>query len=268
MPAVAAVISVGMLLVALFGPWFAPIDPAAQNLANTSVGPNGEHWLGTDALGRDIFSRLLVGGRTALLGPAAVAIGVCLIATTLGLGAGYFGGLVDAVITRAADLVYALPGLLVLIVFVGALGGSYVLALGTLVVFMIPVPLRMVRSAAIAQRHLAYIEAARTLGLGRTRVMARHILPNILPTVLASFLLDFVIAIISLSGLSFLGLGVQAGTPDWGLMIAENRSLLGVNSAAVVAPALLIMVAAASFTVLGDWLYDRMSSRGLGGERR
>ncbi len=251
-----------VVIAAVVGDWLAPYDPGAQDLANTAMPPSGAHWLGTDDLGRDVLSRLVAGARIALLGPAVVAIGVAILATAIGLLAGYRGGWVDSAIMRGVDLVYAVPPLLVAIVVVGVFGGGYPLAIGVLIALSVPADVRMVRSAVLAQRNLAYVESARTVGLGRGRILFTHLLPNVLPTVVANLLLTFVSALVGLAALAFLGLGVGTGAPDWGRMLAENKGLLDLNAAAMVAPAVLITVVAASVTLVGDRVYDRMAARG------
>ncbi|MBB5958645.1 peptide/nickel transport system permease protein [Saccharothrix tamanrassetensis] len=251
-----------VVIAALLGDWIAPFDPGAQDLAGTAMPPDAAHWLGTDELGRDVLSRLIAGTRTALLGPALVALGVAVLSTAIGLLAGYRGGWVDSAIMRAVDLVYAIPPLLVAIVVVGVFGGGYPLAIGVLIALSVPADTRMVRSAVLAQRNLAYVEAARTVGLGRGRILFAHLLPNVLPTVVANLLLSFVGALVGLAALAFLGLGVGTGAPDWGRMLAENKGLVDLNPAAMIGPAVLITVVAASVTLLGDRLYDLMSARG------
>lgn len=244
---------------ALLGPLLAPQDPAAQELALSATGPSPGHLLGTDDLGRDIWSRVLVGTRAAVIGPLAIAVGAMVLGTCLGLLAAYAGGFVDAIVSRWADLVFALPGIMIAIVVVGVLGGSYLTAIGVLTLLFVPADIRLIRSAALAQRELPYLEAARTLGLRPLRIVIIHLLPNVAPTITAILLLDFVYALVALSSFSFLGLGIPPGTPDWGLMIAENRSLLDVNPWACLAPAALLTLTAIAVTIMGDWCYDRLS---------
>ncbi|CAB4939230.1 unannotated protein [freshwater metagenome] len=251
-----------LVVVAIVTPWIAPYDPAHQDLLASSEGPSAAHWLGTDSLGRDILSRVLFGSRTALAGPLVVAVGAGVLGTAFGLLAGYRGGRVDGLTMRCIDLVYAVPPLLVAIVVVGVFGGGYWLAVVVLIVLSAPADVRVVRSAAMAQRELPYVAAARTVGVGGLAIAVRHVLPNVTPTVSANVLLQFVGALIALSGLAFLGLGAPAGTPDWGLMIAENRSVLDLNPLAMVVPALLIMGLAVAMTVLGDRTYEILSDRG------
>jgi peptide/nickel transport system permease protein len=254
---------VGVVAVcAIFGGAIAPHDPAAQSLLGSLSPPSRAHWLGTDDLGRDIFSRTIAGARTAVIGPLVVALGAMLIGNVLGLWAGYRGGWVDAAIMRTADLVYALPALLVAIVVVGVLGGGYFRAVALLVILYAPFDTRIVRGATLEQRSRPYVEAARALGLSRRRIMFGHIWPNVLPLAVANATLAFAFSLVSLASLSFLGLGVGPGTADWGRMLAESRTLLFDNPAAALAPGIAIVTTAASVNVIGDWLFEVLSDRG------
>lgn len=250
------------MVLALFGPWIAPFDPLATSADKVLQPPSSTHWFGTDQLGRDILSRLMVGSRTGLIGPAIVAICATVLGTLIGLWAGFTGGLTDSVTMRSIDVVYAIPPLLVAVVLVGLLGGGYWLAVAVLIVLSAPADVRVVRAAVMAQRELPYIAAARTLGLSQTRIAFKHVLPNVAPTLAANALLQFVVALIALSGLAFLGIGVSAGTPDWGLMIAENRSILDLNPWAVIAPALCITLLAVAVAILGDRIFEVATDRG------
>jgi len=247
---------------AAFGPWIAPHDPNEQDLLFSLTGPSREHLLGTDDLGRDIASRTIVGARTAVVGPLLIAFGALLIGSVLGLLAGYLGGLSDSSISRWVDLVYAMPALLVAIVVVGVLGGGYFLAVGLLVVLFSPIDTRIVRGATLDQRSRPYVEAARMLGLSNRRIMVGHIWPNVMPLALANAFLTFGFSIVALASLSYLGLGVGPGTADWGRMLSDSRTLLFDVPAAAVAPGIAIVVTAASVSVIGDWLYERLSDRG------
>jgi peptide/nickel transport system permease protein len=259
---IALVVLAVVVVCAIFGPWIAPYDPNEQDLLASLEPPSREHLLGTDDLGRDILSRTIVGARTAIVGPLLIALGAALIGNVLGLIAGYRGGVTDSAISRWVDFVYALPALLVAIVVVGILGGGYFLAVALLVVLFSPIDTRIVRGATLDQRSRPYVEAARMLGLSDRRIMARHIWPNILPLALANAFLTFAFAIVSLSALSFLGLGVGPGTPDWGRMLADSRTLLFDVPTAALAPGIAIVLTAASVNVIGDWLYEWLSDRG------
>jgi peptide/nickel transport system permease protein len=245
---------------ALFGPQIAPHPASAQELVVGDTPPSAQHWAGTDLLGRDVLSRTIVGARTALIGPVIVAAGAFAVATILGLLSGYLGGVVDSIVMRWVDFMFALPGPLIAIVIVGVVGGGFWTAVVVLVILFTAPDTRIVRSAVLEQRPLSYIEAARTLGISRTRIMLWHIVPNILPIIAAYVVLDFAFALVSLIGLSFLGLGVSPGAADWGRMLFENRTILFTNPMASVLPAAAIVVTAGSINIIGDWIYERMSS--------
>ena len=259
---IALVVLAAVVVCAIFGPWIAPYDPNDPDLLASLEPPSREHPLGTDDLGRDILSRTIVGARTAIVGPLLIAFGAALIGNVLGLIAGYRGGVTDSAISRWVDFVYALPALLVAIVVVGVLGGGYFLAVALLVVLFSPIDTRIVRGATLDQRSRPYVEAARMLGLSDRRIMTRHVWPNVLPLALANAFLTFAFAIVSLSALSFLGLGVGPATPDWGRMLADSRTLLFDVPTAALAPGIAIVLTAASVNVIGDWLYERLSERG------
>ena len=225
-----------VVLCALVGSLIAPFGANAQNLIVATQAPSAHHLLGTDDFGRDILSRIIVGARAAVIGPTLIAIGALIIGNALGLIAGYFGGRVDYFIMRLADLVWALPGLLIAIVVVGVIGGGYYVAVTVLIVLTFPVDARIVRGATLQQRNMPYVEAAVTLGISSRRIMLRHIWPNLLPLVMANTFLNFAFSLVALSGLSFLGLGVPPNTPDWGGMLAQNLSLIQSNAMACLAP--------------------------------
>jgi len=240
----------------------APHDPHAQDLTLGAGGSRAGHLLGTDKLGQDVLSRVIAGARTAVVGPIVIAIGAMLIGSLVGTIAGYRGGLVDATIMRTADLLYAMPGLLVAIVVIGVLGGGYWLAVGLLLVLSAPYDARLIRGATLEQRPRPYVEAAQALGLPARRIMFRHIWPNVLPIVVANTFLTFAFSIVSLAALSFLGLGVSPGTADWGRMIADSREQIFEQPIVVLAPATALVITAAAVNLIGDWLYERLSDRG------
>lgn len=259
LPIACMIVLIVVLVCAVGGRWFTPHDPNAQNPLLSVTLPGRDHMLGTDQLGRDVLSRLIAGAWSAIAGPATVAIGCVLIGCTLGMAGALFGGIVDTAVNRLADLIYSLPALLIAIVVVGVVGGGYWMTALVLLFLTVPYEIRLCRSAAIVQVRLPYIDAARTLGLSSSRIMFRHILPNIMPTVVATFLLDFVTALIGFTSLSYLGLGVSAGQPDWGTMLAEGQSLIAVNPWLSIAPAVMLILTAASATVLGDWTHERLT---------
>jgi len=252
----------GVVFLALFGRLVTPHDPTAQDLANSMAGPSGGHWLGADALGRDVFSRVLVGARTAVEGPLAIALISMVIGNALGLLAGYRGGIIDTVLMRWVDFMLAVPALLVIVVIVGALGSSYWLAVFVLAVLTVPIDARVVRGATIEQVPRPYVEAAKTLGVPHRRIMVQHIWPNISAVAVANAFLIFAGSLVALSGLSFLGLGAPPGTADWGQMLGENRTLIFANPSSVLAPGAAIVLVAASVNLLGDWIFEWIASRG------
>jgi peptide/nickel transport system permease protein len=258
---IAMVFVVTAVVFAAFGPQIAPYPANQQDLVLGDAPPSSEHLAGTDLLGRDVLSRTIVGARTALVGPAIVAAGAFAIATILGLLSGYIGGVADSIVMRWVDFMFALPGPLIAIVIVGVVGGGFWTAVIVLVVLFTAPDTRIVRSAVLEQRPLPYIEAARTLGIPRFRIMFGHILPNILPIIAAYVVLDFAFALVSLAALSFLGLGVSPGTADWGRMLFENRTILFTNPMAALLPAACIVITAGSINIIGDWVYERMAAR-------
>ncbi|MFB4291001.1 ABC transporter permease [Nonomuraea sp. ATR24] len=246
---------------AAFAPWLVP-GATDQDLMTGITGPGPGHPLGTDDLGRDVLDLLIAGARTAVPGAFAVAAGSMLIGNLIGLAAGYFGGWADTLAMRWADLMFSLPALLVAIVVAGVLGGGYGLAIAVLVVLFAPTDTRVVRGAVLEQRHRPYIEAAVLKNLSAWRIMTRHIWPNIASVALANVFLNFAYALVSLSSLSFLGLGVAAGSPDWGRTLADNRTQLLANPWAVIAPGLAVIATAAALNIVGDWLHERVDRRG------
>lgn len=259
---VVSFVVIGIVVVcALAGDWIAPHDPSAQNPLLSVQPPSAEHLLGTDQLGRDIFSRLIAGTRNAMIGPTCVAILSILLGLALGMTAGFRGGWADTLIARTADILYCLPALLIAIVVVGLVNGSYAMTIAVLVFLTFPGDVRIFRSVTMVEARLPYVDAARTLGLSSTRTMVRHVLPNIVPTVVATFLLEFAGALVGFSALAFLGLGVEAGGVDWGTILADGQEQLFTNPMMSLGPALLLILVAASVTIVGDWIHDRLSCK-------
>jgi peptide/nickel transport system permease protein/glutathione transport system permease protein len=263
LPPVSVMVAVAIVLVflffALFGVLVAPYDPDLQDLVLGAAPPSAAHWLGTDQLGRDVFSRLVVATAPALAGPFVVAIATVLVGASLGLLAGYFGGRVDDVISRIADLIWSLPGLLVAIVVIGVLQGGLWLTVGVIAFLSTPHAIRQTRSATLAQIGLPYISAARTMGLSDARIVLRHVVPNVRATIVTTAMLDFVTAILVFAALAFLRIGVEPGAANWGTMLADGQTLITVNVAVIAAPAIAIVAVAASITVIGDWGQERAS---------
>lgn len=218
------------------------------------------HLFGTDQNGRDILQLAVAGARSAVVGPLCIALGSMLLGLLLGTLAGYLGGWTDLFLSKYADLLLALPSTLIALVVTGLVGGGYWVTVLVLMMLFSPTDIRLVRGSVLAQSARPYIEAARVLGLSRVRIMFRHILPNVLPVALTTLLLNVAFALTAMSALSFLGLGVGPGTPDWGRQLNDARDLIGTNPAAAIVPGLLIIATAAAINLLGDWLQERFEA--------
>ncbi len=211
---------------AVFGPSVVPQDPYADNMMNTLEPPSGAHWFGTDQLGRDIFSRVVVGARPILsIAPLATIIATVL-GTSLGLLTGYAGGLVDMVLGRLIEVLLALPLIIVALVALVALGPSSTTVIAVIGLIFTPLIARTVRAAVLSERSLDYVAAAELRGEGALHIMFAEILPNVLPAVLVETTVRLGYAIFTVASLSFLGFGIQPPSADWGLSIAENYSMI------------------------------------------
>jgi ABC-type dipeptide/oligopeptide/nickel transport system permease subunit len=255
------VISIGLVAMAFLGPHVAPHDPRKIDVVGQLQGPSWVNPLGTDELGRDILSRILVGARWTLgIALGSVMVGL-LLGGLLGLVSGYRGGWLDHLLSSAIDAMLAIPGFLLALVVVAILGVGLVSVATALALTMIPQFARLARGSALAERELDYVSAARCLGDGHLRIMLRHILPNIVPSLIVLTSLRIATAILVLSGLSFLGLGVQPPEPEWGAMIATARRFVLIRPHVILFPGLALMIAVYGFNVLGDRLRDTLDPR-------
>lgn len=256
-----------LTLMALFAPALAPLDPSRVNILATLKPPmwleggDPKYVLGTDGLGRDVLSQLIFGARVSLLvGVTVVAVGG-LLGTVLGLIGGYYGGLVDDVIMRLADIQLAFPFILLAITFLAVLGPGLenlilVLAVGSWMNYA-----RVMRSQVLSLREKEFIEASRALGIGDGRILFRHLLPNAITPIIVIASFSVASTIISEASLSFLGLGVRPDTPTWGAMLANGREYITDAWWLVVIPGLAIMLTVLAINILGDWLRDRLDPR-------
>jgi peptide/nickel transport system permease protein len=212
------------IVCAIFGHAIAPDNPLAQQLLATNAGPSGAHWFGTDEIGRDVLSRVIVGARDILvITPLATILGT-ILGTALGLAMGYFGGNFDLVVGRLVEAVLALPIVIIAFLFIVAVGPSITTLIVVIGLVFTPLIARTVRAAVLAERHLDYVSSARLLGENPARVMFGEILPNVMPSILVEFTVRLGYAVFALVTLSFLGFGIQPPTPDWGADIAANYS--------------------------------------------
>ena len=259
---IAAVFVLLLILVALFAPLLAPFD--AENYFDydrLNDGPSLMHWFGVDALGRDIFSRVLLGSRLSLVaGFFSVAVGA-LIGTLLGLVAGYYEGWCDRIIMRICDVLFAFPGILLAIAVVAVLGNGMSNVILAVAIFSIPAFARLVRGNTLVLKHLTYIESARSIGASDLTIILRHILPGTLSSIVVYFTMRIGTSIISAASLSFLGLGAQPPTPEWGAMLNEAQADMVLAPHVAIFPSLAIFLTVLAFNLLGDGLRDALDPK-------
>jgi ABC-type dipeptide/oligopeptide/nickel transport system permease subunit len=248
-------------LVAVFAPWIAPQDPNAQDLLAVLERPSATHWLGTDQIGRDMLSRLIVGTRFTL---AAALLSVAIagaIGVTLGLVAGYSGGRVDAAITGVVDLLLTIPNLILAIAVASVIGAGLAgLVIATTASFVPPLA-RLVRGRVLEIRQEDFIAAAISSGTRRARILGRHILPNAVTVIVIETSLLAGQAVLVGAALGFLGLGVQPPAPEWGTMLGAGREFIEVAPHLVLVPGLAITLLVFAFNMLGDGLRDRLDPK-------
>ncbi len=253
---------IGLLAVfAIFAPLVAPADPIAQNLATRLLPPTRQHWLGTDDLGRDLLSRIIYGGRVSLtVGIVSVGLAIA-VGTALGLISGFYRGISESVIMRVMDIMLAFPATLLAIFIVGVRGPGLNNAMLAIGVINVPIFARIVRGSVLRVRQEDFVEAARAVGASQSRILNRHILPNTLAPLIVQTTLNIGAAILEAAGLSFLGLGAQAPTPEWGAMLTNTREFLRDAPWAATFPGLAILAAVVGFNLLGDGLRDALDPR-------
>lgn len=246
---------------ALFAPWLANQDIYAQNLAQRLQPPGADHWLGTDELGRDIFSRLLYGARITLYIAALTAIVITPLGLLIGTAAGYLGGWVDTVLMRLVDIFLAFPSLILALAFVAALGPGIENAIIAISLSAWPPIARLARAETLAIRRMDFIAAVRLQGASAWHIIVRHVVPMCLPSVVVRVTLNMAAIILTAAGLGFLGLGAQAPSPEWGAMLASGREFMLTNGWIAAIPGLAILFTSLAFNLLGDGLRDVMDIR-------
>jgi len=257
-----ALLLLAFVAVCALAPGLVAPDSVQQNLLLGVTGPGAQgHLLGTDDLGRDILRLTLGGTSSAVGGPLVIALGSMTLGVVFGTFAGYHGRIADALIARWADLLLALPAVLLAVVVAGIFGGGYWITVAVLIVLFSPSDIRLVRGAVIEQKAQPYIESALVLRMPAWRIMYRQILPNVIPVVIANFMLNIAFAIVAMSSLSYLGLGVGPGSPDWGRQLSDGQSILAANPAAVIAPGVMIVLTATAINIVGDWLFELLTGR-------
>jgi peptide/nickel transport system permease protein len=251
----------GFILVAVLAETLVPHNPVQQNLGVALRPPGGTFLLGTDELGRDILSRIIMGARVSLLMSMAAVAGASIVGTFLGGIAGFFGGRLDQVTMRGIDVLLALPGILLAITIIAVLGVGLINVVVAIAISGIPVLARLSRAATLAVKENEYIQAARALGAPEGRILASHILPNILAPLLVQCTLLMATAILTASSLSFLGLGAQPPTPEWGAMLSSGRTYLTSRPHVGTSPGIAVVLAVLGFNLLGDGLRDALDPR-------
>lgn len=252
-----------MVILAILAPWIAPYDPERTDLFNLKAPPSADHLLGTDALGRDIFSRLLYGGRYSL----GIGIAAALIATGAGLVvgaiAGFRGGTIDGLLMRFVDLMLAFPSIFLLLIIASMLEG---ISVGGIILFLGLFSwmwlARLVRGEFLSLKRREFAEAARAVGAPGWHIAVRHLLPNALGVIIVSFTLDIALFILAEASLSFLGFGVKSGTPTWGNMLSDARTDYLTNPILAIIPGLTLTIAVLAINFVGDGLRDAFDPRG------
>ncbi|WP_257349941.1 ABC transporter permease [Pseudalkalibacillus decolorationis] len=249
------------IVIALFAPFLAPYDPFAIDLANKLQAPSLEHWMGTDDKGRDILSRILYGSRLSMgVGVVAVLFGA-IFGVIMGMAAGYYGGWIDSVISRVLDIMLAFPGILLALAIISALGPSLFNVTVAVGVFSVPLFARIARGSTMEVRKLEYVDAIRSLGANDGTIIFLHILPNILSPLIVQGTLRLATAILSAAGLSFLGLGAQPPSPEWGAMLSNGRDFIFSAPYMAIFPGLTIALLVMGCNLFGDGLRDALDPR-------
>jgi peptide/nickel transport system permease protein len=249
------------VVVALLAPVVAPYDPLKGRLAERLQPPSGAHWLGTDELGRDVLSRILHGARiTVQIQLAAVGLALA-VGTALGLTAGYVGRWADQLIMRFMDILMAFPGIFLALAIIAALGTGLVNVVIATGIFLVPQFARVVRASILTLKEMEFVQAARALGRGDAALVFRYLLPNSLAPIIVQTSLRMATVLLTASGLSFLGLGVQPPSPEWGAMLSNARSYMITAPHVATMPGLAIMLVVLGFNLLGDGLRDSLDPR-------
>ena len=250
-----------LILFSILAPWLTPYGEADLDLMHRLAPPSAEHLLGTDEAGRDVLTRLLYGSRVSLMVGIVPTLLSMVIGAVLGVTAGYLGGAVDSIIMRLADIVLAFPSMLLAMVIMYTLGDGLFNVFLTLTLMNWGTVARIARAETLKLKTIDYVEAARSIGMSKGRIIMRHILPNCIPTLIVLFTLNVPSAILTESALSFLGLGIQPPSASWGLMVNTGRQYLFNAPWLSFAPSGAIMLAVLSFNFLGDGLRDAIDPR-------
>ena len=253
---VLSIFVLGLLIVAALASYLVPYDPYEQDLNNALQPPDRVHILGTDRYGRDLLSRVIMGAQTTIYSALFLVIFITVLGTAIGMVCGYYGGILDSVVMRIADIFLAFPGMVFAIAVAGVTGGGILNAIIALACISWPKFARLSRSQVIMMKNMDYIAAARLAGSGTGTIMIRHILPNIIGSVLITAVLDIGTMIMELAGLSFLGLGATPPVAEWGSMMNNGRSMIQTAPWVILAPGAAIFITVVLFNLLGDTVRD------------
>lgn len=249
------------IIIAIVGPYFTPFTYEEQDLTNKLAPPSADHFFGTDHFGRDIFSRIIHGTKITLyIGFFSVVLGGT-VGIFLGIVSGYYGRKIGTVIMRVMDVLLAFPGILLALAIVSVLGGSLTNVIIAVAVFSVPVFARIVRSSTLEVKNLEYIDAVKALGATDLRIIGKHIFPNVTSPLIVQATLNIATAILAASGLSFLGLGADQPTPEWGLMLSDGRNYLFKAPHVAFFPGIAIVCVVLAFNILGDGLRDALDPK-------
>jgi len=251
-----------LVLVAILAPHLVPFDPENYfDYDALNAGPSAKHWFGVDSLGRDVFSRIVMGARISLAaGFFSVALGA-LVGTVMGLVAGYYEGWWDRVFMRICDVLFAFPGILLAIGVVAILGSGMTNVICAVAIFSIPAFARLVRGNVLSVKHLTYVEAARSIGASDFTIIFRHIFPGTISAIVVYFTMRIGTSIITAASLSFLGMGAQPPTPEWGAMLNDARADMAIAPHEAIFPSLAIFLTVLAFNLFGDGLRDALDPK-------
>lgn len=250
-----------VFLIAIFAPYITPYDPYQADFYNTGLKPSLKHLFGTDELGRDLFSRVILGARTTVFSALIIIIVSSVIGVSLGLIAGFYGKVIDAVIMRFVDVMLSFPNLIIALAIIGIVGMGILPAIISIIAVSWAQYARVTRSLVLKIKTADYVTAAKTNGTKQINIILRHILPNVMPQIIVTAMLDIGGMILMLSALSFLGFGIQPPTPEWGYMLSEGRKAFLSSPWLLYAPGLAILITVIIFNLYGDLLRDKLDTK-------
>ncbi len=255
------IIIILLIILALFGDIIAPYSPTENNMSAAKQTASSAHWFGTDVQGRDIFSRVICGTKYSLLIGIAAVVFSLLIGTVLGAVAGYFGGILDTVIMRVMDMMLAIPSILLAITLMATFGQGLDKAIIAIGIVSIPEYARIVRSSILSAKENDYVAAAQVIGNSDSRIIFKHILPNVLSSIVVRATLGISTAILDIAALGFLGLGVKPPTPEWGTMLGDAKTYILSMPHMIIYPGIAISISVLAFNLFGDGLRDALDPK-------